>query len=371
MSKDLYAVLGLSKGASDAEIKKAYRQLARKYHPDVNKDAGAEDKFKEIQQAYGILSDSQKKSQYDQFGVTDDMPGAGGFGGGGAGFGGFSADSFEDIFDSFFGGGGRRSQGQGRRQGDDLRYDLDITLEEAASGVKKTIDIYHLDTCSRCNGEGAQPGTGKKTCSQCKGNGQIKTVQRTMLGSFSQVMTCPTCQGSGSIIEHPCLVCSGSGLEKQKRKIDVQIPSGVENGSRLRVSGEGNRGEGGGPVGDLYVFITVKDHAFFIREDDDVYLTVEVPFTQMLLGTEITIPTLTGKAKLKIPTGTQPGTTFRLRGKGISHLQGYGTGDQYIDVNAKVPKSLGKNEEKLLKELAKSLGEDNVVNDPMAYVKKT
>jgi molecular chaperone DnaJ len=355
MAKDLYEILGVSRSANDTEIKKAYRKLAREYHPDVNKDPGAQDKFKEVQKAYDILSDTKKKAQYDQFGVTDDQPGAGGFGGGG--FGGFSgfggAESFEDIFDSFFGGGGRQTRRKGGpRQGEDLRYDLEISLEEAAQGVEKKIEIYHLNQCQKCDGTGAKPGTSKTSCSKCNGSGQVHTVQRTILGSFSQVSACPECRGAGEIIKSPCTNCHGKGLEKQKRQISVKIPAGVDSGNRLRVSGEGNHGEGGGPAGDLYVFISVKSHAYFKREEDSIYLSISLPYVQLVLGTEVTVPTLSGKTKLKVPAGTQPGTMFRLKGKGVAHLQKYGTGDQYVEVNVAIPKTLNSQEKKIVQELA-------------------
>jgi len=363
MAEDLYGLLGVSKTASDEELKKAYRKLAREYHPDVNKDEGAEEQFKKIQKAYAILSDKQKRAQYDQFGIADDSPGGGqggfgGFGGGGAGFDGF-ADGFEDIFDVFFGGGRKSGRGQaGPRRGEDLRYDLELTLEEAAKGVTKQIIIYHMEQCSRCEGEGAQPGTSKKTCNTCNGTGQVKQVQRTMLGSFSQVSICHTCHGEGQILEHPCLQCHGKGIEKKKKTVEVDIPAGVETGTRLKVTGEGNHGEKGGAVGDLYVFISVKEHAHFVRDHDDIYLEVELPSTLAILGTEINVPTLDGDASLKIPAGTQPSTLFRLKGKGIPHLQGFGKGDQFVKVKVQLPKSLSKQERKLVEELSKSLKDE-------------
>lgn len=379
MSQDLYSVLGVSKSADAAEIKKAYRKLAREYHPDVNKDASAPAKFNEIQKAYEILSNPQKKQQYDQFGVTDDSPGGygGGSGFGGSGFGGFSgggfsSDAFEDVFESFFGGGGsrKRSRQSGPRRGEDLRYDLDITLENAAHGLEKEISIFHLDSCQTCSGSGAKPGTNRKRCGTCNGNGQVKTVQQTMLGNFAQVTTCPNCQGSGDILESPCSDCNGRGLEKKKRNINITVPAGVETGTRLRVSNEGNKGEQGGPSGDLYVFINVKNHAYYRREDDDIYLTVTVPLTKLILGSELTVPTLFGKTKLKVPAGTQPGTSFRLRGKGLPHLQRYGNGDQFIEVKVSIPDTLSKDEKKLIEEYAKLKGDDKKVTDEMAYVKR-
>jgi len=366
MSKDLYGVLGIDKSASDADIKKAYRNLARKYHPDVNKESGAETKFKEVQSAYDILSNPQKKAQFDQYGVTDDSAsqGFGGFSGfngfgGGGGFG-----DLDDIIDSFFNGvGGRRSSGQGRRQqhaerGDDLRYDLEITLEDAVLGVKKDINIYHLEACSSCKGQGAQSSSDKITCPQCNGVGQVKTVQRTLLGSFSQVTVCPACHGQGHIIKNPCHSCKGAGTSKVQKRIDVTIPAGVDTDTRLRVSGEGNSGPNGGPSGDLYVFITVKSHKYFKRHEQDLILELELPFSQLALGTEIEVPTINGSAMLKIPSGTQTNTTFRFKGKGIPSLRGYGNGDQHIIVKGTVPRSLSSREKDLLEEFSR-LRQDN------------
>ena len=368
MSEDLYAVLEVDRGASDTEIKKAYKKLARKYHPDVNKEAGAEDKFKTIQRAYSVLSDPQKKSQYDQYGVADDSPG-GGFGGGFEGFGGFSGGAqgfggFDDIFDAFFGGGGggRRGQG-GPRQGEDLRYDLELNLEEAAEGLNKTLEIFHMEKCSTCSGSGSKKGTSKTTCTQCNGAGQVRTVQRTMLGSFSQVSTCPACHGEGSIIKDPCNTCYGKGIEKQKKKLKVDIPAGVHHGSKIRVSGEGNHGEGGGPAGDLYIFVSVARHQYFERQDDDLFLDLTIPVTQAILGTDIDVPLLNGKASLKIPAGTQSGTNFKLKGKGVPHLRGFGKGDLYVRVQVDTPKSLSGKEKDLVKQLAKALGEDQKEKD--------
>ena len=350
MAEDLYGALGISKGASESEIKKAYKKKARQYHPDVNKDPGAEDTFKDIQRAYSILSDPQKKAQYDQFGVADDSAGGQGFGGFGGG--GFEGGGFEDIFDSFFGGsrssGGRR----GPTRGDDLRYDLDITLEEAAEGVKKEIEIFHLASCSRCEGSGAQPGTKKTTCGQCGGAGQVKHVQQTFLGSISQVSTCPSCSGTGSVVEHPCLVCHGNGVEKAKKKLNVDIPEGVESSMRLRVTGEGNQSEDGGPAGDLYVFITVKEHQYFERDGDNIRVQVDLSYIDLVVGTEVEVPTINGSAKLKIPAGTQPDTVFRLKNKGIPHLKGYGKGDQYVTIKVVLPKKLSSEEKAIFEQLS-------------------
>jgi len=350
MSIDLYAELEVTKGASDTEIKKSYKKLARKYHPDVNKDSGAEDKFKRVQKAYDILSDSQKKQQYDQYGVADDSPGGGqgGFGG----FGGGGGGDFEDVFDVFFGG---QKQGRGGRRGpargDDLRYDITVTLEEAQTGAAKHIEVYHLDSCSRCDGDCAEPGYKKTTCNKCGGQGQIKVIQRTFLGSFQQVATCPDCQGQGEKIEKPCTQCHGRGVEKKKKQLDVSIPAGVEPGVRLRVTGEGNKGEAGGPSGDLYVFIDVAEHKYFQRDEDDITIELNVLFTDLILGTEIEVPTLGGAAKLKVPAGTQTNTKFRFKGKGMPHLKGYGKGDQYVVIRADLPKNPSNEEKKLIKQI--------------------
>ncbi|MEK9657425.1 MAG: molecular chaperone DnaJ [bacterium] len=358
MSEDLYAVLGLDRSASDTEIKKAYRKQARKYHPDVNKDPGAEAEFKKIQKAYAILSDPQRKTQYDQFGVADDSAA----GAGGAGFGGFGGfgDSLDDIFDSFFGGSRRSSRSRGPQSGEDLRYDLEITLEEAASGVQRDLTIYHMARCEPCGGKGAEAGTSHVTCDRCKGAGQVKVVQQTMLGSFSQVSTCSACQGSGKIIKNPCKQCSGRGVYKQKKTISVDIPAGVDNGVKLRVSGAGNHGELGGSAGDLYVFVSVSEHQYFERDDGDIRVEVTLPYTQMLLGTDIQVPILGGEAKLSVPSNSQPGTVLRMKGKGIPHLKGYGRGHQYVILKASFPKRLSPKERTLLEQLAELRGDSNL-----------
>lgn len=352
MAKDLYDILGVDRNVSDRELKSAYRKLARQYHPDVNKEPDAQEKFTEVQKAYDVLSNPQKKAQYDQFGVTDDQ-GFGGGGPGGAGFEGFGG--FDDIFDVFFNGRQRGGAGGGRsraRQGDDLRYDMEISLEDVVDGVSRDVEVFHLDNCSRCDGTGAQPGTAKSTCSTCGGQGEVRQVQQTMLGSFSQVSVCPSCHGAGEMIKNPCLVCHGRGTEKQKKKLSVMIPAGVDSGAKLRVSGEGNAGEHGGPAGDLYVFITVKPHDYFRRDGDNLYLTIDVSMTDAVLGTQIEVPTIDSSAQLRIPEGTQPGTKFRLKGKGIKPLRGYGRGDQFVEVKVVVPKKLSSKQKDLVKQLA-------------------
>ena len=347
MAKDLYSVLGISKGANEQEIKKAYRRLARENHPDVNKSAGAAEKFKEVQSAYDVLSDPQKRARYDQFGVTDDQAGMGG-GSGFGGFGGFSGggagfeDAFGDIFESFFGGsrGGGRSSGQ--KAGEDLRYDLTITLEEAADGIKKNVEIFYLDVKAGST----------RSCSQCGGTGIVEMVQRTVLGTISQQTTCPQCGGTGGIER-----------EKKKKTIDISVPAGVETGMKLRMSGEGNSGIGGGPRGDLYVVITVKDHKIFTREGNDLYIEVPIPVTQVILGTKIRVPILGGQTDLKIPAGTQPGTRFRLKGKGMKNVKGFGHGDMFVIVNVDIPSTLTKEEKACVEKISTIRNdEDRLVN---------
>ncbi|MAH81139.1 MAG: molecular chaperone DnaJ [Rickettsiales bacterium] len=358
MSEDLYGLLGISKSASDAEIKSAYRKQARKYHPDVNKEPGAEEKFKKLQKAYTILSDPQRKQQYDQFGVADDSAaggGAGGFGGFGGGFSssGFSSsfDGIDDIFDAFFGGsGGRSSSRPTSSSGEDLRYDLQVTLEDVAKGLETEIEIFHLENS----------GGSSKSCSTCNGTGQIKVTQRTILGVVSQVTTCNRCGGAG-----------GEDTRKKiKKKIRVTIPPGVETGVKLRVKGEGNDSIANGPSGDLYVFIKVKNHAFFKREEENIILSLDLPFTQLVLGCEIEVPILNGNAKLKVPAGTQPGTVFRLKSKGVPNLQGYGRGDQYVEVNAKLPKHLSSKEKKLVEEIQNIRGDKKVYENINEFIVK-
>ena len=378
MAKDLYDTLGVSKGVSDSDLKRAYRKLARENHPDVNKDPGAEAKFKEIQKAYDVLSDSKKRAQYDQFGVADDSPGGGGFGGfgGGAGFGGGGAgfEGFEDIFDSFFGGQRRGSSGGGggrssAREGEDLRYDLELSLEDVVERKSHELEIFHMDSCSDCGGSGAAKGTSKRTCTECDGQGQVRYVQQTMLGSFSQVSPCPKCQGEGQMIDKPCNPCSGSGIKKKKKKIKVDVPAGVDDGIQLRVSGEGNAGRNGGPKGDLYVFIAIKPHKYFKRQDDDIYVTITIPMSLAVLGTDVKVPTLTGKTVLSVPSGTQPGTKFRLKGKGLPHLKGLGKGQQFVTVNVDIPETLSKREKELLSELSKLRSDKNRIEDMESIIK--
>ncbi|MED4603653.1 molecular chaperone DnaJ [Paenibacillus validus] len=356
MSKrDYYEVLGLSKDASQEDIKKAYRKLARQYHPDVNKADDAESKFKEAKEAYDVLSDEQKKAQYDRFGHVDPNQGMGGGGfGGNADFGGFG-----DLFDMFFGGGGggRRNPNAPQR-GNDLQYTMTIEFKEAVFGKKTDIHIPRTETCETCHGSGAKPGTKPDTCGVCHGSGQQEVVQNTAFGRIVNRRVCSACQGQGKIIKDKCQTCHGAGKVKKQRTINLNIPAGVDDGAQLRVTGEGESGTRGGPAGDLYVVIRVKPHDFFEREGDDIYCEVPLTFAQAALGDEIEIPTLTEKVKLKIPPGTQTDTYFRLKGKGVPRLRGYGQGDQHVKVVVVTPTNLSDEQRELLREFSRQTGEN-------------
>nr|WP_295969491.1 molecular chaperone DnaJ [uncultured Bacillus sp.] len=362
MSKrDYYEVLGVSKGASQDEIKKAYRKLSKKYHPDINKEPGADEKFKEINEAYEVLSDEQKRAQYDQFGHADPNQGFGGYGGG-ADFGGFGG--FEDIFSTFFGGGGggRRRDPNAPRQGADLQYTMSLKFEDAVFGKETEIEIPREETCDSCNGTGAKKGTKPETCSHCHGTGQINTEQNTPFGKIVNRRVCHYCNGTGKEIKHKCSTCGGTGKVKKLRKIAVKIPAGIDDGQQLRISGQGEPGINGGPAGDLYVVFHIEPHEFFERDGDDVYCEIPLTFVQAALGDEIEVPTLHGKVKLKIPAGTQTGTKFRLRGKGIPNVRGRGTGDQHIIVKVITPTKLTEKQKQLLQEFADISG-SNYKND--------
>ena len=359
--RDYYEVLGVERGASEADIKKAYRNLARKYHPDVNQDdPDAEDKFKEASEAYRVLGDEKLRQQYDQFGhaAFDGANGAGGFGG----FEGFG--DFGDIFDMFFGGAMGRQTRSGPQKGADLRFDLGISFEEAAFGVETEIELPRTEICPQCHGNQAEPGTPIHTCSQCNGTGQVQQVQESAFGRFVNVRPCPTCGGEGKTVETPCRECRGQGRVRRVRKISVKIPAGIDNGFRLRVPQEGEAGSRGGSAGDLYVFVTVRPHAFFKRRGNDVYYELPISFVQATLGDEIEVPTLEGDVKLRIPEGTQTGTSFRIKGKGIANLRGYGRGDQHVVVRISTPKSLTAAQKEALREWGESIGDTvHPVND--------
>lgn len=355
MSKrDYYEVLGVGKDASPDEIKKSYRKMARQYHPDVNKSADAESKFKEMKEAYDVLGDEQKKETYDRYGHVDPNQGMGG--------GGFEGDTggFGDIFDMFFGGGGgQRRNPNAPQRGSDLQYTMTIEFKEAIFGKELDIHIPRTETCDRCHGSGAKQGTKPENCSVCKGTGQQEVVQNTAFGRIVNRRICSTCNGQGKIIKEKCGGCHGSGKVKKQRSIHVNIPAGVDDGAQLRISGEGEAGVRGGPAGDLYVVIRVKTHEFFQRENDDIYCEVPLTFTQAALGDEIEIPTLTEKVKLKIPAGTQTSTYFRLKGKGVPRLRGYGQGDQHVKVVIVTPTTLNDEQKKYLRDFAQISGEHN------------
>jgi molecular chaperone DnaJ len=354
--RDYYEVLGVPRKAPKDDIKKAYRELALKYHPDRNKSPEAEEKFKEISEAYAVLSDDEKRAQYDQYGhagideryTRDDI-----FRGAdfesifrdlGGGFG------FENIFDTFFGG---RQQRHGPQRGSDLRYDLEVTLEEAAFGTNKDLEIPSAETCSVCYGEGASPSAKNKRCPKCNGTGEIRQTRKAGFLFFTESRTCPTCRGRGIPPENLCRNCGGTGYTRRKKTIRLKIPHGVDSGYVLRLTNEGEPGNKGMPKGDLYVVVHVKPHAVFQRDGDNTVYEAAINFPQAALGTEIDVPTLDGKAKLRVPEGTQPGTVFRLRSKGVPHLQGWGRGDQFVRVAVKTPTNLTKRQKELLKEMTK------------------
>jgi molecular chaperone DnaJ len=355
MSKrDYYEVLGVSKDASTEDIKKAYRKLARQYHPDVNKAADAEEKFKEVKEAYDVLSDQNKRARYDQFGHQDP---AQGFGAGQGGFSGADFGGFGDIFDMFF-GGGRRSNPNAPQRGADLQYNLRLQFKEAVFGKEMDIEIPREENCGKCGGTGAKPGTSPETCSVCRGTGQQEVVQNTVFGRMINRRICTACQGRGKIIREVCDVCRGKGRATRRRKIHIRVPAGVDEGAQLRVSGEGEPGLRGGPPGDLYVIIHVQPHDFFERDGDDIYCEVPLTFAQAALGDEIEVPTLDGRVKLKIPSGTQTGTFFRLRGKGVPRLRGGGQGDQHVKVVVVTPTRLSEKQKELIRQFASEGGEE-------------
>lgn len=355
-NRDYYEVLGLEKGASDDEIKKAFRKLAIKYHPDKNQgDAEAEGKFKEINEAYQVLSDPQKKAQYDQFGTAD--PGAG-FGSGG--FGGFDFSDmggFGDIFDTFFGGGGSGRRRNGPTKGNDIEYTLNLTFEEAIFGVEKEISITRSENCEKCNGSGAEPGTGVNTCTTCGGSGQVRVQKQTPLGSFVSTNTCDKCGGKGKVIDAPCHTCHGKGNVRKNRKITVNIPAGVDTGNVMPLRGQGEHGQNGGSPGDLYIRIRVAPSKTFTRKGNDIYVDTHISMANAALGTEIKVSTVDGDVKYTIPSGTQSGTLFRLKGKGVPRVNSSGRGDQYVKVIVDIPKNLSEKAKEALLAFMEATGE--------------
>ncbi len=345
--RDYYEVLGLDRGASKEEIRRAYRRLAKKFHPDVSDSNDAEDRFKEINEAYAVLSDEERRATYDRYGH--------------AGLKGQRIDidfGINDIFEQFFGFGmgGRRRTRQGPRRGADLRYDVTIEFEEAVFGVEREIEFERLERCAACDGSGAEPGTSPRTCSQCDGTGEVRQVRQTFLGSMVNVSTCPTCRGRGEVIENPCRNCEGRGLERQRFEKVVPIPPGVDDGTQIRLSGEGEPGAHGGPHGDLYLIVHVRPHKYFRRRGDDIILDLGINVAQAALGTEVEVPTVDGEATLKIPPGIQSGKVLQLKSTGVPHLKRDGRGDQLVVITVQVPTSLSQEQRALFQELGETMG---------------
>lgn len=355
--RDYYEVLGVPKNATDADIKKAYRKIAKKYHPDVNPgDKSAEAKFKEANEAYEVLSDAQKKANYDTFGHAADASGAG-FGG----FRDFDFGGIGDIFESFFGGSGFGASTRSRtapQKGADLRYDLEIKFEEAAFGTEKEITFNKTENCDKCNGTGAKKGTEPITCKACSGTGQVRQVQSTPFGQFTNVRVCDVCRGEGKVVLNPCEVCGGKTRVRKVQKLKVTIPAGIDDGQIISLRGEGDAGVRRGPAGDLYIAVSVKKHPLFERKGADVICDIPITFGQAALGSELEVPTLDGKVKYTIPEGTQTGSIFKLRNKGVPYMRGSGRGDQYVRVNIEVPKKLTNRQKELIREFMELSGEE-------------
>lgn len=361
--KDYYEVLGVDKSADADTIKKAYRKLAKKYHPDINPDdKSAEEKFKEVNEAYEVLSDSEKKKLYDQYGHDGLDPnfGAGGFGGGFGGFGGMDFD-MGDIFSSFFGGGGSgSSRRRGPSRGSDIGARIMVSFEEAAFGCKKDVSYTRVDKCPDCNGSGAKNGSKPETCSQCGGSGQVRIQQRTPLGYIQTTRTCDKCQGKGTVIKDPCTKCGGTGTHRKSKKVEVTIPAGIDNMQRVALRGQGNVGQNGGPAGDLIVEVGIRPHPIFKRDGYNIYCEVPVSFAEATLGADIKVPTLEGDYSHKLSEGTQTGTTVTLRGKGIQYLNSKSKGDLIFTVVVEIPKNLSETQKKLLREFDQSCDDRNM-----------
>lgn len=353
--RDYYEVLGVSRGASQDEIKSAFRKMARKYHPDVNREPDAEERFKEINEAYAVLSDADKRAAYDRFGH------AGLNGMGGAGTPDFTTIDFTDIFEEFFGFGGgstRRRARNNPRRGADINQTVSLSFEEAVFGTDKEVEFSRDEICTRCRGTGSEPGTSPVRCPTCDGRGEVRQMRQTFLGSMVQVTTCPTCNGQGEVINTPCSNCRGRGLERRTVRKTITIPGGVDNGTQIRLAGEGQPGMFGGPNGNVYVEVQVRPHKFFRRKGNDILLDLNINIAQAALGAEIEVPTLDGPAKLTVPAGTQPGRIFTLKGKGVPFLRSSGRGDQHIVVNVSVPTRLTAEQRRLFEELARTLGSE-------------
>ena len=365
---EYYDRLGVSKDASQDEIKRAYRKMSKKYHPDINKEPGAEEKYKEVQEAYETLSDDQKRAAYDQYGPdgANGLGGQGGFGGfdGGAGFGGF-----EDIFSSFFGGGATRNP-NAPRQGDDLQYRVNLSFEEAIFGAEKEVHYNREATCKTCSGSGAKPGTSPVTCGRCHGQGVINVDTQTPLGMMRRQVTCDVCHGTGQEIKEPCQTCHGTGHEKQSHKVSVKIPAGVETGQQIRLAGQGEAGFNGGPYGDLFVIINVNPSDKFTRDGSTIYYTLNISFVQAALGDTVEVPTVHGNVEMAIPAGTQTGKTFRLKGKGAPRLRGGSQGDQHVTVKIVTPTKLNDAQKEALLAFAKASGDEKIAPQKKGFFNK-
>lgn len=366
---EYYDRLGVSKDASQDEIKRAYRKMSKKYHPDINKEPGAEEKYKEVQEAYETLSDDQKRAAYDQYGpdgANAGFGGQGGFGGfdGGAGFGGF-----EDIFSSFFGGGAARNP-NAPRQGDDLQYRVNLSFEEAIFGAEKEVHYNREATCKTCSGSGAKPGTSPVTCGRCHGQGVINVDTQTPLGVMRRQVTCDVCHGTGQEIKDPCQTCHGTGHEKQSHKVSVKIPAGVETGQQIRLAGQGEAGFNGGPYGDLFVIINVNPSDKFTRDGSTIYYTLNISFVQAALGDTVEVPTVHGNVEMTIPAGTQTGKTFRLKGKGAPRLRGGSQGDQHVTVKIVTPTKLNDAQKEALLAFAKASGDEKIAPQKKGFFNK-
>ena len=365
---EYYDRLGVSKDASQDEIKRAYRKMSKKYHPDINKEPGAEEKYKEVQEAYETQSDDQKRAAYDQYGPdgANGFGGQGGFGGfdGGAGFGGF-----EDIFSSFFGGGATRNP-NAPRQGDDLQYRVNLSFEEAIFGAEKEVHYNREATCKTCSGSGAKPGTTPVTCGRCHGQGVINVDTQTPLGMMRRQVTCDVCHGTGQEIKEPCQTCHGTGHEKQSHKVSVKIPAGVETGQQIRLAGQGEAGFNGGPYGDLFVIINVNPSDKFTRDGSTIYYTLNISFVQAALGDTVEVPTVHGNVEMTIPAGTQTGKTFRLKGKGAPRLRGGSQGDQHVTVKIVTPTKLNDAQKEALLAFAKASGDEKIAPQKKGFFNK-
>ena len=348
--RDYYEVLGVSKDADADTIKKAYRSLAKKYHPDINKSADAPEKFKEVQEAYEVLSDETKKNLYDRYGHAGVDPNASSNMGGG--FGGFNFNDFDvgDIFSSFF-GGGKKTRNTGPMQGEDKYLQMEISFLDAAFGVKKVISLTVDERCPTCQGTGAKNGTDLETCSSCHGTGTVRTQQRTMFGTFESTSTCPYCKGKGKVVKNKCDDCKGEGYVRKKVNVDVNVPAGINSGQQLRITGKGEKGINGGPNGDLYVEIIVAKHKYFQRQNNDVYVNVPISYVDAALGCKIDVPTIHGDVKIEVPSGIQNGQQLRIKGKGIKDLRSTNIGDEYVILDIKVPSKLSKDEKELYQKL--------------------